>query len=110
MPKITPAQLAQWQTASDRIMTNVRQVVLDRDELGLQAICDECLATMDDRQDPTLGFLLGTIKAYKNKDAESFEWLMYAIARVNRFDEILARFWIATWQTRMNGPIPIELE
>lgn len=110
MPKITPAQLAQWQIASDRIMADLRQVVLDRDELGLQAMCDECLATLDDRQNPTLGLLVGAIKAYKNKDAESFEWLMYAIARVNRFDEILARFWIATWQTRMNGSTLIELE
>jgi hypothetical protein len=110
MPKITPAQLAQWQITSDRIKKGLRQVVLDRDELGLQAMCDECLATLDDPQDQTLGIFLGTIKAYKNKDAESFEWLMYAIARVNRFDEILARFWIATWQTRMNGSIPIELE
>lgn len=97
MQELSPQQIMDIRLGAINMAKIIRQIVLDRDELRLTALCDRCIVH---ELEP---FLIGSIRAYYGKDQESFEWLMYGISKVEGYENILAQFWLENWRIRLNG-------
>lgn len=97
MEDLSLQQVLDIRVAAGNMSEAIARIVQDRDELRFAALCDQCLVH---GLEP---FLIGGIRAYYGKDAESFDWLMYGLSRVEGYENILAQFWVENWRIRLNG-------
>lgn len=94
---LTDSQILDMRIAAHNMNAMVARIVADRDELRFHALCDESLAH------GLVPFLCGSMRACMTQDKDSFEWMMFCLARVEGHEDILCRFWIANWQMKMKG-------
>jgi len=96
-PTITNRQVLEIRIAAQKIHDKITRVAADRDSAGFYSICDEAM------QDDQAHLVIGCIRAYRSKSADTFEWFMYCLSAHKGYEEILANYWLSNWQIKCNG-------